>query len=109
MYIMARGSCDLMSRLLEDWLDLLSTVFASGVRRPPPNSMQAWTCRAFQMWSAAFPTRRSFCRRARQKLPFRFIVDLSGELNLRPVDLRLERFLEIVPFAPRYLCGDTKR
>jgi hypothetical protein len=27
---MARGSCDLMSRLLEDWLDLLSTVFASG-------------------------------------------------------------------------------
>src|SRR5206468_323234 len=46
--------------------------------------------------------------RARQKLPFRFIIDLAGELDLLAVDLRLDPFLEIVPIAPRYLGGDPK-
>src|SRR5712672_3122145 len=47
--------------------------------------------------------------RTRQKLPFRFIIDLAGELDLGPVDLRLEPFLEIVPFSARHLGCDTKR
>jgi hypothetical protein len=53
--------------------------------------------------------RKKESSRARQKLPLCFIVDLADELDLRPVDLRLKLFLEIFPFASRYLCGDTKR
>ena len=47
--------------------------------------------------------------RARQKLPFCFIIDLADELDLPPVDLRLKLILEIFPFASRHLCGDTER
>src|SRR5947207_572052 len=34
-------------------------------------------------------------RGVREKLPLRFIIDLAGELDLLPVDLWLELFLEI--------------
>ena len=47
--------------------------------------------------------------RHRPETAVRFIVDLAGELDLLTVDLRLELFLEIFPFAPRHLGGDTKR
>ena len=46
---------------------------------------------------------------ARQKLLFRFIINLADKLDPISVDLRVNLFLEIFRFAPRYLGGDTKR